>query len=180
MRSILVFSVVTLALFVAYGASPDNDHQQGIEQLCSDFVEAIARDNSVAYCHCWIPAWRLRDLSKKHTPSRDSAKVYEYAYARDRVVATMFQPLRNELEKVSKDLSGMRLITADATVEKKRDMLSTSRINLTIQVTKNTTVRYTVDDGVYLDGRWYFVDKPGNAIGINRDGRETAVMLTRE
>ena len=96
---------------------------------------------------------------------------------RDRQIARRFEPLRDRLKDLTKDLSGLKLELVSGRVEEIRGLLHSYEIGVVVRVDADTVVEIAVDSAGRLGDNWYFLGPPEVALKITRGGKSKLVNI---
>ena len=102
----------------------------------------------------------------------------EHAHKLKDVVTAMFPLLRRALVRTYGDLSKISLESIAATGKNVGETTLVSSFIITFSSSNEVKVVYVIDDGFYVNNRWYFTDQPTPYIKVITNDRTRKVFLT--
>ena len=177
--------------------SPVGEHKSGKEQskvasssddamrmLGQTMLCALQKNDIKMFRRCWL----LEDdmdkvFESSTTSSRTFSKEYrammkEHAHKLKDVVTAMFPLLRRALVRTYGDLSKISLESIAATGKDVGETTLVSSFIITFSSSNEVKVVYVIDDGFYVNNRWYFTDQPTPYIKVITNDRTRKVFLT--
>jgi hypothetical protein len=147
---------IMLILALTVSASAD----EGVSELCKDLINSIAADDPVAYAQCYTTIQhRKRGMSSTWT-AEDMKRIQDKFRQRNTTIWHSFRVIR---EQIADPKARLQFVSAEAKVK-----TETFR-NVRVAITSSILCRFRVngqewvlllDDGIFLDGRWFLADDP--------------------
>jgi len=151
--------------------------------LGARFLQAMRSGKIEEARKCWVSVDQLKALMKNPPQGVPKAsedeikKAAEYFEKRDKVIAAWFPGLLKALKARRVDPKDLTFAKSEGTVRKRGSLEKTSWVKLLFKHKGGMVVKIEVDDGLKLDGKWYFSDKPQNSVTITRHGNEERVEI---
>ncbi len=175
----LVVVLVSLLAASPAGSEPPKETKDGRRVLGEQLLDSLKDDNIVAFAQCWVSANVMNRLIHKD-PGSDEFEIRELARElpkRDRLIARQFEPLRDRLSDLTKDLSKLKLEFVFGKIEKVRSMTVSHNVGVLVRVDSDTVVEIGVGRAIKLGDDWYFVGNPEESLKITRQGKSKTVNI---
>lgn len=164
----------------------DAGDQQALDILGHRFVAAVKNDNVVAFGQSWLPSGFFPILfaqappeAQRPTPEQMEGLMGQLV-ARDQEIADYFPEVMKTFRGLSADLSGMELVSIEASINERDGIKQTSSFDLTVRIDEETTVQFYLDDGMFVSGAWYVTDTGLSTLTVSRGGESSSVIVGDE
>lgn len=149
------------------------------------FLNALQKDDVDAFVACWMGEKEMLEALKnlpagvEKPNEKQLAGLKQHLVQRDEVIKLVFSPLRKAITDKCGKLDAMVVATVKpSNVQQRRGLTRATSIVLEFTTGSGETVKYNVDDGVQLNEKWYFSDKPDLSLDIvSKEGSSETVFL---
>lgn len=157
-------SILLLVYVLPFCYAGESD-QKKVIALGTSLVDAIKKQDKKAYHACWASTAMIKKLIAKaepNMPKKEADQLVAYFELRNKSIEESY----NKIAKLIKDhgISRESLSLLNCTahgIRVKKGIRKAGRFELQIRTDKGNW-QYSIDDGFYLDEKWYFSDKPIN------------------
>jgi hypothetical protein len=156
--------------------------QEAMELLGRRFVSAIQEDNFAGYAQCWLAGEVMTDMVARDEsmsePQRKATR--SYFLERDRLIVSLYQPLRHHLREIAGDLKQLRLKSIHGDVAEFEDVKTVGEFVVILHSADGQEIRLMMDDGIEVDGYWYFSDRPRTYVTVKEGSKEKHLRLIED
>ncbi len=181
MKTLLCFALIATALSPRLAASAEKPDKAELMALGEQFLDSLQDDNIVAFAQCWVSGTRMMDKIKRMqtVPKKMAIAWRQRLLSRDREIAAVFKPLREELGRLAGDLSRVSLesLSTDELDEWRykdgRKEVKVNDVVMLLRTDADTVVRVRVNGAWKMGDEWYFSNSLFDLIDILRtkDGK---------
>jgi hypothetical protein len=163
-------AVMILMLFAGCAEKTEGKAAASVDEkdfkpLAERFLSALKSEKIEDAMTCWAPVDRVKALMED--PQADlpgSARpriglVIRDLQKNEKDLKERFPAVIKQLKAEGADPAKLTLAAAEGTVDEKGDLTTTSRVTMTFETPDGMVGQVSVDDGIRLDGTWYFTDK---------------------
>ncbi len=138
-------------------------------QLCRRFLTSLANENLEECMACWVSVPRIKQFLQDPPdgmpipPPEQHGKMVEYFRQRDKVIEEHFPKLVKALKDNGAEPKDLTYVSSYGRPEIEAGVKLDTRVTTVKMVFRcqdETLVKISIDDGMKLDGKWYFSDKP--------------------
>ena len=164
-------------------SEPAASDDESIRALGQTMLKALQDNDIEKFLGCWLNEADFDNLLAKPptgAPSisaEERAQMKDYLRKRDRFVRLSFPMLRRALTRTSGNLAGLHLSDISGDVKIRNGIKRVAGFDILFTTPTGVQIGYSVDDGAYANGRWYFTDRPDNHIAIDPKGQDNSVFL---
>ena len=158
-----------LACFSARCEEPKRP-EDDLRTLGERFLDSLKDDNIVGCAQCWVSlSVAKRAANDARTPPEELRELPAVFLNRDRVISRQFQPLRDRLKALRKDMASIKL---DTVLARSGGTLHGVRkwddITIVLRIDSRTICKVDFDRAAEFGGEWYFVFEPEPRIRVLR------------
>lgn len=150
-----------LAPSFAFAEPPSADSKE-FEPLANQLIDALQREDIVAFSQCWISIPQMEKLVSTITDpkiQKDRDKLKPYFEERNRQIAFGYGVLIEELKKQGK-LADLKFVAVEVPgIREEFGVRKISSIKIAIKLGVRD-FKIAIDDGFEYQKLWYFSDKP--------------------
>lgn len=165
MQQFLIATIFAV-LSTSQSGPTDGATQNAIAQ---SLVDAVVADDLVSYSQCWISSAQMisaiQSFDDKFTDT-DGQGLREYHALRNKDIAESFHKIQNLIRDKNIDRTQIHLTKCEAIRVQEKSSPTGKYINagsFDIVISAGSQVwKFGIDDGVFMNGLWYFVDSPIN------------------
>ena len=185
MRNFTVISALLLGGFaVAADDAPRQADRKDLPELSKRFLASLQSEKLKDCMACWVSVERIRQLMKNPLPGEprpspeDIRKAIAYFQERDKVIKERFPKIIKTLKAHHVAPKDLVYVKSEGVAEKKGSYEGVTNVDMVFKAPDATLVGLSVDDGLKLDGKWYFSDKPHAYISLSGNGKERHIPLS--
>jgi hypothetical protein len=139
--------------------------EENYKDLGKSLVDSLTRGDLVEYSACWVTKRALSaELTKKEAWTKEQEQVIDSEMAkRNSNIIYSFEVIQKALKEYEIDQKSLTLTAILARVDPEESEHFKTVPGFDIQVKSNKgDMVITIDDGIYIDKKWYFSDSPTN------------------
>jgi hypothetical protein len=181
---LLSFCGAAVAQTAAEGRrEPTADEQQAMNELGERLVAALRAGDQKKALECWL-SWEsiAAEIPKLPPEERPAAAAVEAqrndVRRRDEINSLTIPLLIRLLRDFNPKPEDLKLVRLTGLVRMHRRNKMTDDFVLTMRNAQGDEFVYELDDGVFLENRWHFTDKPDMGVEVRRGGRSAPVELS--
>ena len=167
MRKAAIVLLVACAGWVIAAETPAHKvDEKDFSALSARYLKALQSEKIEDCMACWVSVEQMRALMENppegvpKPPPEEVEKMVKYMRDRDEIIKERFPKLIANLKKEGADPDKLVYVKSEGVTRKRGPMERTGNVDMTFKTPDGTLVELGVDDGVKLDGKWYFSDKP--------------------
>jgi hypothetical protein len=149
--------------------------KKALRRLGRELFLAIRDDDLATYQAFWL---NINDVERLLKPRPHRLELMrEYVKLRDQIVTLSFPILRRGLSNVFTDLKAVQEVNVSSGSNPQDDG-RISFLDFTLTEADSKKVDFRIQEGLFTDGRWYFVELPTSLLNV-KDGEQLRPVFLR-
>ena len=149
---LLIASILVSANFCGSAAEPSDE----FSELAQSLLSSIRNDDIVEYSSCWMS---FRGRSALWDSDTSTADMRKYIQNRNKMIKRSFEVLQSVVREHRIDRQSITLASVTAPIRESNGIKRTDDFSVVFKTTAGE-MNLAIDDGVLVDGLWYFTDSP--------------------
>ena len=176
-----ILSIVTIYVLMSGIASAVTD-EKDFEQFSERFLAAIQNEYMQEFMACWVSVEQMKEFfasmpTENRPPAEQMDEIINYTLERDKFLKDYFPKLISVLSENNIDTKELKYFASDGVVRSRGGFEKAGNIDMVFEQENGTTIKFSVDDGAKMDGKWYFSDRPMKSIHIYIEGRSSTLFV---